>query len=196
MRSAMRIAVLGAGSWGTALAIVLAENGHEVFLWDRDPARARRRQEDREDATFLPGLNLPATFLVTGDLVASLRDATMVVFVVPSHTLRVSAAKAAESGAVVKDALIVSATKGLEEGTHERMSEILREQLGVDPGRIVSLVGPSHAEEVSRRIPTSLVAAGIAWVAISRPCSTVSEGSTRTARATTNTSIGNSERIA
>jgi len=160
MRDAMRIAVLGAGSWGTALAIVLAENVHDVWLWDRDAARARRRQEEREDATFLPGLKLPATFTVTGDLAAALRGAAMVVFVVPSHTLRATAARVAASGLLATDARVVSATKGLEEGTHERMSEVLREELNVDAARIVSLVGPSHAEEVSRAIPTSLVAAG------------------------------------
>jgi glycerol-3-phosphate dehydrogenase (NAD(P)+) len=156
----MRTAVLGAGGWGTTLGIVLTENGHDVALWDRDPERARRIAATRENATFLPGVRIPAGVGVGADLAAAVRGAQMVVFVVPSHTVRAAAAGVAESGGVAREAWVVSATKGLEEGTRRRMSEVLVEELGLDAARVVSLMGPSHAEEVSRRIPTSIVAAG------------------------------------
>ncbi len=157
----MRAGVLGAGGWGTTLAIVLAENDREVVLWDRDPARAEATRRGRENATFLPGVELPERIDVTSRLGEAVAGMAMVVFVVPSHTMRSTAAAVRESGSPGGRALIVSATKGLEEGTLCRMSEVLRDELRVDAGRIVSLAGPSHAEEVSRRVPTSIVAAGV-----------------------------------
>jgi len=156
----MRAAVLGAGSWGTTLAVVLAENGHDVLLWDRDPARAQRIERARENAAFLAGVQIPSAVRATGDLAEAARGSKIVAFVVPSHTMRVAASAVTASGVLEHDARVVCATKGLEEGTHRRMSQVLCEELRVDPSRIVSLVGPSHAEEVSRRIPTSIVAAG------------------------------------
>ena len=154
----MRAAVLGAGSWGTTLAIVLAENGHDVALWEFDAALAAALARQRENAKFLPGVTIPAAVEPTNDLAAALRDAHLVVFVVPSHATRGTARRAAPF--LPSGALLVCATKGLEEGTLSRMSDVLREELRLDGGRIVSLVGPSHAEEVSRGIPTSIVAAG------------------------------------
>jgi glycerol-3-phosphate dehydrogenase (NAD(P)+) len=155
----MRVAVLGAGSWGTTLAIVLAENGHEVSLWDHDRERADRIQSARENTRYLRGVKLPKGITVTDEFNAILRGTPLVVFVVPSHAMR-AVAKGANAAGVSLDAVVVTATKGLEEGTHRRMSEILAEELGIDDRRIVSLVGPSHAEEVSRHIATSIVAAG------------------------------------
>jgi len=156
----MRIAVLGAGSWGTTVAVVLAENGHEVALWDHDAERAKRIHAARENEQYLRGVKLPDGVAVTGDLDAALSGATMVVLAVPSHTMRETARRAAGSGMMKRDAVVVTATKGLEEGTHRRMSEILMEELRVPASSVVSLVGPSHAEEVSRRVATSVVAAG------------------------------------
>ncbi len=154
----MRVAVLGAGSWGTSLAIVLSENGHDVALWEFDAEHATAIARKRENTKFLPGVTLPASIEVTNDLGGALRDARMVVFVVPSHATRETARRAAPF--LPGGAFLVCATKGLEEGTLARMSEVLRDELRLEPGRIVSLVGPSHAEEVSRRVPTSIVAAG------------------------------------
>ncbi len=154
----MRACVLGAGSWGTTLAIVLAENGHEVTLWEFDAEHATTVARNRENAKFLPGVALPKSIEVTNDLAAALRGAALVVFVTPSHATRETARRAAPF--IPSRALVVCATKGLEEGTLSRMSDVLRDELRVDAGRIVSLVGPSHAEEVSRRVPTSIVAAG------------------------------------
>ncbi|HEX6791154.1 MAG TPA: NAD(P)H-dependent glycerol-3-phosphate dehydrogenase [Candidatus Krumholzibacteria bacterium] len=155
----MRIAVLGAGSWGTTLAIVLAENGHDVVLWDHDAARAKKIAAMSENARYLPDVTIPAGVAVTATFADALDDAAMVVFAVPSHTVRATARAMAGSGRAA-DAVVVTGTKGLEEGTHRRMSEILIEELRCAPERVVSLVGPSHAEEVSRHIATSIVAAG------------------------------------
>jgi glycerol-3-phosphate dehydrogenase (NAD(P)+) len=167
----MRIAVLGAGSWGTTLAVVLAENGHDVELWDHDAERAVRIGKARTNERYLPGVEIPSGVSVTGDLKSALHAAAIAVFVVPSHTMR-PVAKAASALTVIGDeVIVVTATKGLEEGTHRRMSEVLREELRCAPERVVSLVGPSHAEEVSRRIATSIVAAG----AGERECRAVQE---------------------
>lgn len=156
----MRVAVLGAGSWGTTLAIVLAENRHEVTLWDHDEKRAKRVQSARENEQYLGGITLPDGVTVSGDLAEVARGAAITVIVVPSHTVRETARRLVASKALTAGAVMVSATKGLEEGTHRRMSEILIEELGVPASKVVSLVGPSHAEEVSRRVATSVVAAG------------------------------------
>ncbi len=156
----MRIAVLGAGSWGTTLAVVLAENAHDVALWDHDAARAQKMNAARENERYLPGITLPEGVSVTGDLGGAVRGDGMVVFAVPSHTVRETAKALAATRALSDDAVVVTATKGLEEGTHRRMSEVLCEELRSPPARVVSLVGPSHAEEVSRRVATSIVAAG------------------------------------
>ncbi|MCI0450882.1 MAG: NAD(P)-binding domain-containing protein, partial [Candidatus Latescibacteria bacterium] len=137
----MRIAVLGAGSWGTSLAIVLSENGHDVALWEFDAEHATAIARKRENTKFLPGVTLPASIEVTNDLGGALRDARMVVFVVPSHATRETARRAAPF--LPGGAFLVCATKGLEEGTLARMSEVLRDELRLEPGRIVSLVGPS-----------------------------------------------------
>jgi glycerol-3-phosphate dehydrogenase (NAD(P)+) len=154
----MRAAVLGAGSWGTTLAIVLAENDHAVTLWDRDDARAMAMSRQRENAIFLPGVSIPAGVTVTSRIAEALQGAELVVFVVPTHLMRETARAARAGGGLSGDAVVVSASKGLEEGTLSRMSEVLAGELGTD--RVVSLVGPSHAEEVSRGVPTSIVAAG------------------------------------
>ena len=156
----MRIAVLGAGSWGTTLAVVLAENAHDVELWDHDAPRAQITQSTRENTRYLRGVKLPDNIAVTSELAAAVGNTLMVVFAVPSHTMRETAKAVAATHALSDEVVFVSASKGLEEGTHRRMSEILAEELGVKARRIVSLVGPSHAEEVSKHIATSIVAAG------------------------------------
>lgn len=156
----MRIAVLGAGSWGTTLAVVLAENEHEVVLWDHDAPRAQITQSTRENTRYLRGVKLPDNLAVTSELATAVGNTLMVVFAVPSHTMNTTALAVEKTGARLDDAIIVSASKGLEEGTHRRMSEILAEALKVSPKKIVSLVGPSHAEEVSKHVATSIVAAG------------------------------------
>ena len=157
----MKAAVLGAGSWGTTLAMVLAENGHDVTLWDRREARADAMRMTRENATFLPGVRIAESVTITHRLESAVAGAGLVVFVTPTHVMRETARAVKGSGALVDGALIVTASKGFEEGTRARMSEVLVSELAAAPARVVSLAGPSHAEEVSRHVPTSIVAAGV-----------------------------------
>ncbi|MCR5825828.1 MAG: NAD(P)-dependent glycerol-3-phosphate dehydrogenase [Oscillospiraceae bacterium] len=149
----MKTVVLSSGAWGTALAIVLHDNGHAVTLWSHDGAKAAEMERTRQNPR-LQGVALPDGICVTGDL-APLRDAELVVFAAPSFALRGVAKLAAPY--LNPDALLVSVTKGIERGTHLRMSQILGEETGST--HVVVLSGPSHAEEVARRKPTGCVAA-------------------------------------
>ena len=150
-----RVAVLGAGSWGTTLAIHLAGAGHEPCLWGNDRADLARLEADRENRKFLPGIALPPGVKVRAELEDALGGADFVLYAVPSQAIREVAASVKRSGAA---GVPVCASKGLELGTLKRLSEVLEESLG-DRSPVV-LLGPSHAEEVSRGIPTSIVAAG------------------------------------
>jgi glycerol-3-phosphate dehydrogenase (NAD(P)+) len=149
-----RVALLGAGSFGTTLAIHLAGAGHEVRLWGRDAAAMARIRETRENAKFLAGITLPPGVKVHAELERALEAAEFTVFVVPSQAMRKVAAQVAAIGAA---GLPVCASKGLELGTLRRLSEVLAETLG--DRAPVMLTGPSHAEEVARGIPTTVVAA-------------------------------------
>ncbi len=153
----MEAAVIGAGSWGTALAIQLARAGHAVALWGRDPAHVRQMAETRENARYLPGIHLPAPLHPTADLEEAMRcGRKLVVCAVPSHAVRETMTVAARY--LHDDAVVVSATKGLEEGTSKRMSEVLTEcTSGKHP--IAVLAGPSFAKEVAAEIPTIVTVA-------------------------------------
>ena len=147
-------AVLGAGSWGTALAIHLAHHGHRVQLWGRDASLVARMREDRVNATYLPGVTLPPLVEPTSTI-ADTAGSRFVIFAVPSHGLRQVVRDA--SPHVARNAILISATKGLEEGRLCRMTEVLAEEL---TGRaVVALSGPSFALEVARQQPTAIVAA-------------------------------------
>ncbi len=160
--SGTRAAVLGAGSWGTTLAVLLHEKGHEVVLWEYFPELAAAIRRDRENRRFLPGVRVGAGITVTADLDEALSGAERIVFVTPSHTVRAVARAAATSPAFARRAIVINAAKGLEEKTLCRMSEVLAQELPTPKRRIVGLLGPSHAEEVSRHIPTAIVVAGTA----------------------------------
>ena len=150
------VAVLGAGSWGTALAIHLARVGHEVRLWGRDCALVDEMSKRRANAVYLADVNFPAALTTTHSLDAALSGAGMVVLAVPSHGLRHVLDGA--SAFVSADALVVSATKGLEEQTLLRMSEVVT--LAVPHVReIAVLSGPSFAAELARELPTAVVVA-------------------------------------
>ena len=163
----MKICVVGAGSWGTTLAILLGDSGHTVRLWARREAHADEMARLRVNSRYLPGVEIPECVGITTDIDAALGGADMVVMAVPSHTIR----ELCSAHAFPAGALIVNTAKGLEEGTLERLSEVIVEATGADPGRVLSLLGPSHAEEVSRRIPTSVVVAG----SDGQACQTVQE---------------------
>jgi glycerol-3-phosphate dehydrogenase (NAD(P)+) len=151
-------AVLGAGSWGTALAIHLGSVGHHVTLWGRDRTLIEEMTARRANPTYLPDLTFPLPLTPTASLAEALSGARHVIVAVPSHGLR--AVVRAAFPHMPAGAVLVSATKGLEADTLQRMSEVLVEET---QGRhaVVVLSGPSFAAEVARRLPTALVAASI-----------------------------------
>ena len=157
----MKIAVLGSGSWGTALGQVLAENGHEVVLWGREDYLADEINQAHTNSHFLPGINLPTTIVATTDLKAALDQATVLLFVLPTKAIR-SVARQVASYLSQSDAqpLLVHATKGLEQGTHLRVSQMIEAEIPrPDYQDLVVLSGPSHAEEVARHDLTTVTAA-------------------------------------
>jgi glycerol-3-phosphate dehydrogenase (NAD(P)+) len=152
-----RIGVIGSGSWGTALAVHLAGTGHDVRLWARDAALAGDMSVVRENRVYLPGVKLPETLSPTPDLQVALDCAQFVVIAVPSHGVR-DVARGLNLY-LPAGCAIVSGTKGLEETSLLRMSQVLRQEL-TSAGDIVVLSGPSFASELARALPTALVAAG------------------------------------
>jgi len=156
-----RCAVLGAGSWGTTLALHLDRLGVSTALWEFDGQRAARVAASRLSLPFLPGRRLPDTIAVTADLAAALRDADVVVLAVPSHALR-DVGRSIAPRAPHREALLwVSATKGFEEGTGKTPREVLSETVGLALERIVVLAGPSFAVEVAAQRPTAILAAAV-----------------------------------
>lgn len=151
-----RVAILGGGSWGTALSVHLARVGHDVRLWARDPALVDDMSARRGNAVYLPKVILPDNVSVAGSLEQALSAADIVVSAVPSHGSR--AVLRAAAPYIEPGATIVSATKGLESDTLLRISEVIGAELG-QSYPIVVLSGPSFAIEVARALPTAVVAA-------------------------------------
>jgi glycerol-3-phosphate dehydrogenase (NAD(P)+) len=150
------VTVLGAGSWGTALAVHLARVGHDVRLWARDGALVDEIASRRANAVYLPDVRLPDTASVTRDMREALAGAELVVSAIPSHGCRAVMQGAAPF--LAARAVIVSATKGLEAGSMLRMSQVIEEEAGADHP-VVVLSGPSFAIEVARELPTAVLAA-------------------------------------
>jgi len=147
-----RIAILGAGSWGTALGVLWARGGNEITVWGHNEERAARLHQTRENVDYLPGVTLPPVITVTSDL-ASCADSNLIVFVTPSIAVRPIAESLRRY--LSKNAILLSCTKGIEYGTGMRMTEILKEIL---PGHTVAVLsGPNLAVEVSRDLPTATV---------------------------------------
>lgn len=155
----MQVAVIGAGSFGTALAKLLADSGHEVALWCHSRTRAEEIARHRENRSYLPGIPLPSSIVPTDDLEEAVCAAEMIVVATPSHVLR-QVMEPVPRFIGRNLPLIVSAAKGVEEGSLLRMSEVLHAVFG--PGseeRIVALSGPSFAREVAAGMPTAVTAA-------------------------------------
>jgi len=150
------VTVLGAGSWGTALAIHLARVGHDVQLWARDAALAADMEHRRANAVYLPDIALPPSVRVTSSMADALHRSALVVSAIPSHGCR--AVIKAATPHLAAHAVIVSATKGLEEHTLLRMSEVIRSEAGA-AHPVVVLSGPTFASEVARQLPTAVLAA-------------------------------------
>lgn len=149
--------VLGAGGWGTALALLLAENGHRVKLWARRREFAAELRRDGENRTYLPGVALDPAVSPMADLGEALDGARVVILAVPSHGLREVVRSAA--GRCSEGLILVSATKGLEVDTNARMSQVISEEMGKKAARLAVLSGPNFSAEVARRLPTAGVVA-------------------------------------
>ena len=150
----MKITVLGSGGWGTALAMLLAENGHRVTLWSFLEEESRQLQQTGENP-LLPGVKLPAELTCTWDL-SCVQGCDVVVMATPSFGVRATAERIKDK--LTPATILVSVSKGIEKGTSLRMTEIIRQATG-DLCPVVALSGPSHAEEVGRHVPTGVVAA-------------------------------------
>ncbi|HEX8954411.1 MAG TPA: NAD(P)H-dependent glycerol-3-phosphate dehydrogenase [Polyangia bacterium] len=152
------IAVIGAGSWGTALAKVLGENGHAVTLWGRAEEHVEEIGRQHANPKYLPNVTLPATLTSTSDLEAAVRDKKYVLSVVPSHVVRDVLGRAGKY--MHPDAIVISASKGIENETLATMDEVLKDVLPGKIGtRLAFLSGPSFAKEVGAGLPTAVVMA-------------------------------------
>ncbi|AEV69087.1 NAD(P)H-dependent glycerol-3-phosphate dehydrogenase [Acetivibrio clariflavus] len=149
------IAIIGAGSWGTALSVLLAKSGHSVKMWSIFKEEVEMINKVREHIDKLPGVLIPNGVKATDDVEEAIDNTHLLVMVVPSHTVRTNAK---EISKYVKDGtIVVSCSKGIEEGTGLRLSEIIKQE--IPQCEIVALSGPSHAEEVGKDVPTAVVAA-------------------------------------
>jgi len=152
-----RITVLGGGSWGTAISILLAENGHSVLVWEFKEDLAAEMQEKRENSVFMPGFRLHDNIEITNDLEKAAEWSGLIVFSVPSHVVR---GVAKDIGGLINERKkYISATKGIEIASLKRMSEVYKEVLPeTDDDNIAVLSGPSFAAEVCKKYPTAVVA--------------------------------------
>ena len=149
-----KIGVVGAGSWGTALALVLEKNGHQVTLWSSRETKAEELNRLRENIDKLPGVKLPEGIEITADIETAVKEKELVVLGVPSLYIRSTAAKMAPY--MEEGQIIVNVSKGIEDGSLYTMTEVILDE--IPNADVAVLSGPSHAEEVSRHIPTTVVA--------------------------------------
>ena len=148
------ISIIGAGSWGTTLAILLGEKGFDVKLWSRREEVASKIESKRENTQYLPGIKIPNNVIVDHSLKNVIEGSEMIITAVPSEFLRTTLKEIKHN---FNGQIIVSATKGIEHDTRKRMSQVIEDELG--KVKIAVLSGPNHAEEVSARMPTASVVA-------------------------------------
>ena len=154
----MKISVLGAGGWGTTLAILLHYNGHNVTLWEYNKSYAKELFKKRINRQFLPGISIPKEIGITNNIAEAVNNKNLVVLAVPSQFLRSVVKKI--SYADIRNAILVSVSKGIEKKSLLTMSQLLMDvHPSLDKKQLGALSGPSHAEEVSKRIPTAITAA-------------------------------------
>ncbi len=152
------IGVIGAGAWGTALSLLLADKGHDVTLWMYEKDLAEETDRTRENRVYLPGFPLPAAITVTSSLEAAVRDRQFLLSVVPSHTVR--AVTRRYVSLISPDAVIISASKGIELDTLKPLSEVFKDILPESlHSSLCFLSGPSFAKEVARKMPTAIALA-------------------------------------
>lgn len=147
------VTVIGAGSWGTALSILLKDNGNQVTVWSIDPAEVKMINEDHEHVKKLPGVKIPEEIKATGDLEAAVKGKDFLVLAVPSPFTRATARKMCPY--VSEGQIIVNVAKGIEEDTLMTLSEQIEQE--IPQADVAVLSGPSHAEEVGRKLPTTCV---------------------------------------
>jgi glycerol-3-phosphate dehydrogenase (NAD(P)+) len=153
----VKVTVFGAGSWGTTLALILNQNKHQVVCWSFDKSDVEKITVHRENKKFLPGISIPESIIFTNDLKSSISKTEVVVVAVPSQVVRSVLEKLDLTSR--KDVIGINVAKGIENDTLLRVSEVI-ELVGDLPGKNVAVLsGPSHAEEVSREVPTAIVAA-------------------------------------
>lgn len=145
--------IIGAGSWGTALSVLLHDNGHQVTVWSIDPEEVEMLDKKREHEKKLPGVKLPADMEITGDLEYALKEKDFIVLAVPSPYTRATARRM--SPYIEKGQMIVDVAKGIEESTLYTLSQQIEEE--IPQADVAVLSGPSHAEEVGRKLPTTCV---------------------------------------
>lgn len=150
-----KVTVIGSGSWGTALAVMLQKHGHDVVIWSRRQDAVDEMQRDRENKKYLPGIALPEELIVTTDREKAVKDAEIIILSVPSKAVRQTAMDFAPY--LTKDQILVNVAKGLEESSLKRLSQVIEEC--IPQCEICILSGPSHAEEVARDIPTTCLIA-------------------------------------
>ena len=148
-----KVGVLGAGSWGTALSVLLHDNGHQVTIWSIDENEVKMLDEKREDELKLPGVKLADDMTITGDLETAIREKDFLVLAVPSPFTRATARKMKPY--VADGQIIVDVAKGIEESTLMTLSRQIEEE--IPQADVAVLSGPSHAEEVGRKLPTTCV---------------------------------------
>ena len=154
----MRVSVLGAGGWGTALAIVLHHNGHEVTLWEYKKQYTKALNKNRENKIYLPGIKIPPEIKITHSLDESCANQHLIVLAIPSQFIRDVILKFKKYN--LRDTILVSVAKGIEQKTLLTVSLVIKDILKKLPDdNIGVLSGPSHAEEVANKIPTAVVAA-------------------------------------
>ncbi|AEE91306.1 NAD(P)H-dependent glycerol-3-phosphate dehydrogenase [Tepidanaerobacter acetatoxydans Re1] len=154
----LKVAVIGAGSWGTALANIAAENANCTYLWVRRRKLADEIIKTHENRLYLPGAKISTEINISTNLEQVVSKADIVIMAVPSHAVRVMAKQLRYY--LKNDVVVVSASKGIELDSFKRMSQVLAEELyNGDNKNLVALSGPSHAEEVIRNLPTAIVAA-------------------------------------
>lgn len=155
-----KIVVMGAGSWGTALSVLLAEKGNDVTLWEFNPAQAQKINSDRENKDYLSGIKFPDNLKITNEIENLLKEASYLVLSIPSQYVRSIVEKVA--GQIHENLIIINTGKGIEISSQKRLSEVIKDELyGKYHKNIVVLSGPTHAEEVAKKIPSAIVASSI-----------------------------------
>lgn len=153
-----KIGVLGAGSWATAVSLLLAQKGYKVKIWSIVPEQINEINENRKNQSYLPGIIIPENIVAMDNLEQVISDAEAIVFGVPSHAFRAVVRQALPY--LPEETILVNLAKGIEEESLCRMSQVFTQEAGVRAGwRYVALSGPSHAEEVGLMVPTAVVAA-------------------------------------